>query len=135
MAGKRELIYLVVVGAVTLAGFIIAYFQDAPQVVVVGTGILAGVFAGPWLLIVAAGILAGIVQAFGQTSINTLPWKGGIDGIPSDQIAQFDAKPQVVRFGKVYLWALVNSLVGAVVAVLAFAALYAIMQFVQTAKH
>ncbi len=137
-AGKAEIIWLVVLGVLSAAAFIAALTQGFSTVVVWATGALAAVFALPFALLLVAVVLAVIVQIFtpgGGSAIPILGWKGGVDGLSPDQRRAFEARPRAVRFGKVYVWLAVNSLVGAAITLAAFAALYALMQFAQQPNH
>jgi len=133
-AGKTEVICLVVIGIVSLAGFIIAFVEAFPRAVLLAAGAVACVFALPFALIVIAVTLVTVLQIFtpgGGSAIPLFGWKGSVDGLSLAQRREFEAKPRMVRFAKVYLWLAVNSLVGALAALVAFACLYAFMQFAQ----
>jgi hypothetical protein len=137
-AGKTEVIWLVVIGIVSLAAFIASLIEAFPSAVVVAAGALACVFALPLVLIVTAVILAAIVQIFtpgGGGAIPLFGWKGGVDGLSLVQRHEFEAKPRMLRFAKVHLWLAVNSLVGALITAVAFAAIYTLMQFAQRPNH
>ncbi len=137
-AGKAEVKWLVATGIVAAAAFIASLVGKLPHALVLAAGAFACVFALPLALIVIAVILAGIVQIFspgGGAAIPLFAWKGGVDGLSPAEIREFEAKPRQHRFIKVYLYLAVNSLVGAVMTLLAFAALYALMQFAQQQKH
>jgi hypothetical protein len=137
-AGKREVLWLILIGMVSLAALIMSLVENFPRPAVYSVGAIACVFALPWLLVVVAVILAVIVQIFTPGGGPTIPlfvWKGGVDGILFSRLQEFEAKSPLGRFAKVYLWLVVNSVVGAVVTLLAFGALYVFMQFVQTQKH
>ena len=137
-AGKAEIVWLIFVGMVSLAALIASINQATPRAIVWATGAVACVFALPLALIVIAAILAIIVQIFtpgGGSVIPLFGWKGGVDGLSPAERREFQAKPCVVRFAKVYVWLAVNSLVGALIALAAFAAIYVLMQIAQQPKH
>lgn len=80
----------------------------------------------------------GLLQAFTSGGGSALPlfaWKGGVDGLSPVDRSEFEAKPPMIRFAKVYLWLAVNSLVGALITLIAFAALYILMQIAQQKNH
>jgi hypothetical protein len=121
-----------------LAAFITARIEAFPPAVVYAAGTVACVFALPFGLIVIAVILSGILQIFtpgGGSAIPLFAWKGSVDGLSPDQLREFHAKPRLLRFAQVYLWLAANSLVGAVIALIAFAGLYTLMQFAQQKPH
>jgi hypothetical protein len=138
LAAKAELIWLAVIGVISLAGFIASLTEALPRTFVFATGAMACVFALPLALIVVAAILAAIIQIFtpgGGSAIPLFAWKGGVDGLSPGQCREFQAKPRMVRFAKVYVWLAVNSIVGAVITLVAFAGIYALMQFAQQPNH
>lgn len=137
-AGKAEVIWLLVIGIVSFAAFIAARIESFPSAVVFIAGAVACVFALPFGLIAIAVILSALLQIFtpsGGSSIPLFPWKGSVDGLSPDQLREFEAKPRMNRFAKVYLWLSVNSLVGAAVTLIAFVCLYTFMQLVQQQHH
>ncbi len=137
-AGKTEVIWLLVIGIVSLAAFIVSRVETFPSAVVFMAGAVACVFALPFGLIAIAVILSMLLQIFtpgGGSAIPLFPWKSSVDGLSPDRLREFQAKPRMNRFAIVYLWLAVNSLVGAAVALIAFACLYTFMQFVQQKHH
>ena len=136
--GTTEVKWLVAIGIVSATVYITSLVETFPRLIVWATGAFACVFALPLALIVIAVILAGIVSIFtpgGAGAIPLFAWKGGVDGLSLTQIREFQARPPALRFMKVYLYLVVNSLVGAVMTLLAFGALYVLMQFAQQQKH
>jgi hypothetical protein len=137
-AGKAEVKWLVAIGILSAAVYITSLVEKCPHFLVWATGAFACVFALPLGLIVIAVILAGIISIFtpgGASAIPLFAWKGGVDELSSTEIREFQTKPPAYRFMKVYLYLAVNSLAGAVMTLLAFGALYVLMQFAQQQKH
>jgi hypothetical protein len=133
-AGKTEVIWLLFIGIVSGVAFIVSLAEGASIAVDRATGLVAGVFPLPFALIVIAVILSGIFQIFtprGGSAIPLFGWRGGVDGLSSEERMEFESKPRIARFAKVYLWLAVNSLVGAAIALIAFAGLYVMMRFAQ----
>jgi hypothetical protein len=136
--GKTEAIYLLILGVVSAAAFIASIVDDLSRFLVYLTGVLAAIFALPFALIIVAVVLGGLLQMFtpgGGSAIPLLAWNGGVDGLSPVEKSEFEAKPIMVRVAKVYLWLAVNSLVGAVIMLIAFAALYMLMQVAQQKNH
>ena len=137
-AGKVEVIWLLAIGIASFTAFLVARIESFPSGIVLIAGVVAGVFALPFGFIAIAVILSGLLQMFtpgGGSSIPLFPWKGSVDGLSPEQLREFAAKPRMNRFAYVYLWLAVNSLVGAAIALIAFACLYTFMQLVQKEHH
>jgi len=136
--GEAELIWLVGIGILSFAAYIVSRIASFPTALIYATGAVACVFALPLGLIVISGILSILLQIFtpgGGSAIPLFPFELGVDGLSSAQVLEFKANPRMHRFTKVYVWLAVNSLVGAAVTVVAFAGLYALMEFARQSHH
>ena len=80
-AGKTEVIWLLVVGIVSLAAFITSRIEAFPLTVVFTSEAVACVFALPFGLIAIAAIFSAMVQLFtpgGGNAIALFVWDGGV---------------------------------------------------------
>lgn len=136
--GEPEVIWLVGIGILSFVAYIVSRMASFPAVLTYATGFVACVFAIPLGLIVVAGVLSMLIQIFtpgGGSPIPLFPWKCDVDGLSSAQVREFRAKPRMHRLARVYIWLAVNSLVGAAVTLVAFAGLYALMEFARQSRH
>ncbi len=135
--GKPEIISFLVIGILSLATFVVSLTESSPTILAFVTGAISCIFALPFGLIVIAGILSEVLQVFtpgGGRAIPLFVWNGGIDGLSPAEFREFRSSPTVYRFAKVYLWLVVNSLIGVVVTLVAFACLYAFMEFIRQSR-